>query len=115
MAQAGVSSRREELQVGVDLQRHYERLVLGLEELVTLGSQRLSLLPGAELHTRDRLEGLLSSHTVGGVGSNLWVRAPLGVTLFAYGVAQGRLKDLSATHIMIRNLKGLKGPVRYGV
>ncbi|CAL8283450.1 unnamed protein product [Lota lota] len=63
VAQAGVSSRREELQVGADLQRHYERLVRGLEELVSLGSQRLSLLPSAELHTRDRLEELLSSHT----------------------------------------------------
>ena len=63
--------------MGADLQRHYERLVLGLEELTTLGSQRLSLLPSAELHTRDRLEALLSSHTVGGsVVPNLWVGAP---------------------------------------
>ena len=85
--------------MGADLQRHYERLVLGLEELVTLGSQRLSLLPGAELHTRDRLEGLLSSHTVGGVGSNLWVRAPLGVTLFAYGVAHMQHSDTYQRHI----------------
>lgn len=59
-----VGARREELRASVDLQQQFERLLHGLEVLVTLGSERLSQRPGLELHTRTELQDCLSTHSV---------------------------------------------------
>uniref|UniRef100_A0A8C8GUS6 Spectrin repeat containing, nuclear envelope 2b n=1 Tax=Oncorhynchus tshawytscha TaxID=74940 RepID=A0A8C8GUS6_ONCTS len=58
-----VGARREELRASVDLQQQFERLLHGLEVLVTLGSERLSQRPGLELHTRTELQDCLSTHS----------------------------------------------------
>ncbi|TNN39882.1 Nesprin-2 [Liparis tanakae] len=58
----GVLSHREELSVGVELQRHYERLVHGLEGLLALGAARLARRPDDELHGRAQLQQQLAAH-----------------------------------------------------
>ncbi|XP_047197742.1 nesprin-2-like isoform X2 [Hippoglossus stenolepis] len=57
----GVGSCCEELRSSVELQQLYERLVLSLEELLTLGSERLT--PDPELQSRAQLQQQLSAHT----------------------------------------------------
>lgn len=48
----------------MELQQQYERLVLSLQELLALGSERLTQQPDSELHSRAQLQQQLSSHTV---------------------------------------------------
>nr|XP_020483317.1 nesprin-2-like [Labrus bergylta] len=59
----GVRSCCDELKSSVELQQQYERLVHSLEELIALGSGRLSQQPDTELHDRAQLQQQLSSHT----------------------------------------------------
>ncbi len=63
-ALAGVRSHTDEAKSGVELQRQYEQLVCSLEELLSLGSERLALQADTELHSRARLQQQLSGHTV---------------------------------------------------
>nr|XP_029131758.1 nesprin-2 [Labrus bergylta] len=60
----GVRSCCDELKSSVELQQQYERLVHSLEELIALGSGRLSQQPDTELHDRAQLQQQLSSHTM---------------------------------------------------
>lgn len=48
----------------MELQQQYERLVHSLQELLALGSERLTQQPDSELHSRAQLQQQLSSHTV---------------------------------------------------
>lgn len=48
----------------MELQRHYERLVRGLEGLLALGAARLARRPDAELHGRAQLQQRLAAHMV---------------------------------------------------
>lgn len=48
----------------MELQQQYERLVRSLQELLALGSERLTQQPDSELHSRAQLQQQLSSHTV---------------------------------------------------
>ena len=60
----GVRSCCEELRNSVELQQQYERLVHGLQQLLALGSERLTRQPDTELHSRAQLQQQLGSHTV---------------------------------------------------
>ncbi|KAK2826776.1 hypothetical protein Q5P01_020990 [Channa striata] len=62
-ALGGVRSCCEELRSGVELQRHYERLLHSFEELLTRGSERLTQQPSAELLSRTQLQQQLGRHT----------------------------------------------------
>lgn len=63
-ALGGVHSRCEQLRSSVELQQHYERLVLSLKELLSLSSERLQQQPDSQLQSRVQLQQQLSSHTV---------------------------------------------------
>nr|XP_020467231.1 nesprin-2-like [Monopterus albus] len=62
-ALGGVRSRCEELRSSVESQHQYERLVHSYEELLTLGSERLTQQPDTELRSRAQLQQQLSRHT----------------------------------------------------
>ncbi|XP_034530155.1 nesprin-2-like [Notolabrus celidotus] len=59
----GVRSSCDELKSSVELQQQYERLVHMLEELITLGSERLTQQPDTELYDRDQLQQHFNCHT----------------------------------------------------
>lgn len=63
-ALGGVRSHADDLRSSVELQQQYERLVHSLQELLALGSERLTQQPDSELHSRAQLQQQLSSHTV---------------------------------------------------
>lgn len=62
-ALGGVRSHADDLRSSVELQQQYERLVRSLQELLALGSERLTQQPDSELHSRAQLQQQLSSHT----------------------------------------------------
>lgn len=70
-ALGGVRSRCEELRSSAELQQQYEQLVHSLEELLTLGFERLTRQPDTELHSRAQLQQQLSRHMVSHVCQSL--------------------------------------------
>lgn len=83
----GVRSCCEELKNSVELQQQYERLVHSLQQLLALGSERLTQQPDTELHSRAQLQQQLSSHTV-----SLWETQK---TQFSFKIASLTLCSLS--------------------
>lgn len=63
-ALGAVRSHTDDLKSSVELQQQYERLVHSLQELLALGSERLTQQPDSKLHSRAQLQQQLSSHTV---------------------------------------------------
>ena len=60
----GVRTHCGELKSDVDPQQRFEQLLHSFEEMLNLGSDRLSQHPDVELHSRAQLQQQLSSHTV---------------------------------------------------
>lgn len=61
----GVGCQGNQVQSSVEVQQLFEQLVSSLEELLSLGSQRLAQGPIAELRDRAQLQQQHSTHTVG--------------------------------------------------
>ncbi|CAG5866901.1 unnamed protein product [Menidia menidia] len=59
----GVRCHCEELKSKVCLEQLFQQLVHGLEELLSLGSERITRQPDMELHSRAQLQQQLHSHT----------------------------------------------------